>query len=60
MAIDPVCKMEVNPARAAATVEFLGQHYYFCSSACHKAFTSDPDKYAKATPPPPPQTKGRS
>ena len=29
MAIDPVCRMEVNPARAAASHEYKGKTYYF-------------------------------
>lgn len=46
MATDPVCKMDVDPAKAAAKVEYAGQVYYFCSSACHKAFNADLQKYA--------------
>lgn len=29
MAIDPVCRMEVNPVRAAAAHEYQGTTYYF-------------------------------
>lgn len=29
MAIDPVCNMEVDPARAAASCEHKGATYYF-------------------------------
>jgi len=29
MAIDPVCRMEVDPARAAAVHEYQGTTYYF-------------------------------
>jgi YHS domain-containing protein len=29
MAIDPVCRMEVDPARAAAAHEYQGTMYYF-------------------------------
>ncbi len=46
MAIDPVCKMNVAPDKAAAKVDYAGQSYYFCSDACHKAFSTDPQKYA--------------
>lgn len=46
MAIDPVCKMNVEPEMAAAKAEHAGQVYYFCSKACHKAFTAEPQKYA--------------
>lgn len=50
MAIDPVCKMNVEPAKAAASADYGGQMYYFCSEACHKAFTADPRKYASGAP----------
>lgn len=50
MMIDPVCKMQVDPAKAAAKVEYAGQTYYFCSDACHKAFTDAPQQYTGAAP----------
>jgi len=50
MAIDPVCKMKVDPAKAAAKVAYAGQTYYFCSDACHKAFSTDPQQYAGRAP----------
>lgn len=53
MAKDPVCKMNVNPTEAAARVEYQGKTYYFCSSACHKAFKADPTKYLRPQPQPP-------
>lgn len=46
MATDPVCKMKVEPVKAAAKADYDGQVYYFCSEACHKAFTEEPQKYA--------------
>ena len=51
MAIDPVCKMEVEPTKAAAKAEYLGQVFYFCSEPCHQAFTATPQQYAGGTPP---------
>ena len=45
MAIDPVCKMEVDENGAAATSEYKGQTYYFCAVGCKKAFEEDPEKY---------------
>jgi P-type Cu+ transporter len=47
MAIDPVCKMEVDEAQAAATSEYNGKKYYFCAVGCKKAFDQDPEKYLK-------------
>jgi len=45
MAIDPVCGMTVDPARAAATVALDGASYYFCSKGCAAKFHADPKKY---------------
>jgi len=45
MAIDPVCKMEVDPRTAAARAEYQGQTYYFCAPGCKVAFEKDPEKY---------------
>lgn len=45
MAIDPVCKMEVEESKAAATSEYEGKKYYFCAVGCKKAFDQNPDKY---------------
>lgn len=44
---DPVCGMEVDPAKAAAKVEYKGKTYYFCAAACKKAFEKDPERYLK-------------
>jgi YHS domain-containing protein len=45
MAIDPVCKMDVQETKAAATSEYKGKKYYFCAIACKKAFDQNPEKY---------------
>ena len=45
MAIDPVCKMEVEESKAAATSEYKGKKYYFCAVGCKKAFDKDPERY---------------
>lgn len=50
MTTDPVCKMDVEPAKAAATIEYAGQVYYFCSAGCHKAFSAAPQTYVGAAP----------
>ncbi len=46
MAKDPVCGMDVEEAKAAATSEYKGKTYYFCAVGCKKGFDSDPEKYA--------------
>ena len=45
MALDPVCKMQVDEKKAAATSAYKGTTYYFCASGCKKAFDSAPEKY---------------
>jgi len=55
MALDPVCGMTVDPARAAAAVEHDGITYYFCSKGCAAKFNADPGKYLSGTREPMPQ-----
>ena len=31
MAVDPVCKMDVDEEKAPATAEYNGKTYYFCA-----------------------------
>jgi Cu+-exporting ATPase len=45
MAVDPVCKMTVEPARAAAQSSYQGQTYYFCAVSCKQKFDREPQKY---------------
>jgi YHS domain-containing protein len=42
---DPVCKMDVDPSRAAATSTYKGDTYYFCSAQCKQRFDSDPESF---------------
>jgi YHS domain-containing protein len=48
MAIDPVCKMQATPDKAAATAQYDGETYYFCAPGCKVAFEKDPEKYLEA------------
>jgi YHS domain-containing protein len=48
MAIDPVCKMEVDEKKAPAKFLYKGKMYYFCAPGCKKAFESNPEKYLAA------------
>jgi Cu+-exporting ATPase len=43
---DPVCGMEVDPSKAAASVEHQGATVHFCSQRCAERFRSTPEKYA--------------
>jgi YHS domain-containing protein len=45
MAVDPVCGMKVEEAKAAALSEYKGKKYYFCAISCKKAFDQNPEKY---------------
>jgi Cu+-exporting ATPase len=47
MAVDPVCKMKVEPETAAAEAEYKGKTYYFCAPGCKVAFEKNPEKYLK-------------
>jgi Cu+-exporting ATPase len=49
-AVDPVCGMTVDPARAAGSVEYNGQTYYFCSPHCVQKFRANPAAYLGAAP----------
>ncbi|MBI2933966.1 MAG: YHS domain-containing protein [Chloroflexi bacterium] len=46
MAKDPVCGMDVDEKKPAATSNYQGKTYYFCAKACKIAFDKAPDKYA--------------
>jgi P-type Cu+ transporter len=48
VAQDPVCKMEVDPKKAAAQSSYQGQKIYFCAVGCKEKFDASPDKYMKA------------
>ena len=51
MQTDPVCRMQVEPERAAARAEHKDMTYYFCSRGCRRTFVANPDKYARASTP---------
>jgi Cu+-exporting ATPase len=51
MAIDPVCGMEVDPAKAAERFTHGSTTYYFCCDGCRAAFQADPAKYLGKPPP---------
>jgi Cu+-exporting ATPase len=42
---DVVCGMDIEPATAAASVEYEGKIYYFCSESCHQRFVAAPDQF---------------
>jgi Cu+-exporting ATPase len=44
-AVDPVCGMTVDPARAPASCTYEGTTYYFCNPGCARKFDADPRRY---------------
>jgi Cu(I)/Ag(I) efflux system membrane fusion protein len=50
LAKDPVCGMDVSPAKAEKAgrrSEFQGKSYYFCSDECKEQFDRSPEKYVR-------------
>lgn len=45
---DPVCGMEVDEKKPAATSVYHGKAYYFCAAACEATFLKAPEKYVAA------------
>jgi YHS domain-containing protein len=45
MAKDPVCRMEVDEKKAAATYEYKGRTFYFCAVGCKDKFAQTPEKF---------------
>ena len=48
---DPVCGMQVNPSKAAGSLEYEGTRYHFCSRGCFAKFEADPAKYLRSDTP---------
>jgi P-type Cu+ transporter len=49
---DPVCHMIVQPESAAASIEYQGKTYYFCSVNCLKKFRENPETFLAPEPQP--------
>jgi len=45
MAIDPICKMEVDEKTAKYKSVYKGETYYFCAPGCKKEFDDNSEKY---------------
>jgi len=45
MAIEPICKMNVNEKSAKWVSGYKGKKYYFCAPGCKKEFDENPEKY---------------
>jgi Cu+-exporting ATPase len=42
---DPVCKMQIDSEKAAATSQYRDQTIYFCAPGCKAKFDQEPEKY---------------
>lgn len=45
MAKDPVCGMQIDEKKAAATTVYQGTLYAFCSAACKGTFEKSPTRF---------------
>ncbi len=48
LALDPVCGMRIDPAKAAGSTEYQGKTIYFCCQGCLRKFVADPGRYLAA------------
>ncbi|MBX7184212.1 MAG: heavy metal translocating P-type ATPase [Vicinamibacteria bacterium] len=48
LALDPVCGMRIDPAKAAGSTEYQGRTIYFCCQGCLRKFAADPGRYIAA------------
>jgi Cu+-exporting ATPase len=53
---DPVCGMNVDPAKTKHVSDHGGKKYFFCCASCVEKFQADPKKYLN--PPPPARAAG--
>ncbi len=43
--VDPVCRMTVDPDRAAGRLVYEGTSYFFCTLACAGEFAREPERF---------------
>jgi adenylate cyclase len=51
LALDPVCRMAVDPDHAAGRLMYEGTVYFFCTLACAGAFARQPETFTSAADP---------
>ncbi len=44
---DPVCGMQIDSVKAAASETVGGETYCFCSASCHSKFRANPERYVR-------------
>lgn len=47
LAIDPVCRMAVDPAHTAGRLSYNDATYFFCTLTCAGAFAQHPERFAQ-------------
>lgn len=47
LATDPVCHMRMVTDDAAASLDYQGHRFYFCTQSCHDEFAAAPEHFAK-------------
>lgn len=47
LAIDPVCRMAVDPDHAAGRLSYQATTYFFCTLSCAGAFARHPERFAR-------------
>ena len=52
IAVDPVCGMKVDPAKAVFTAQYGGKDYFFCCKGCLEKFQANPEKVLSGPPKP--------
>jgi class 3 adenylate cyclase/YHS domain-containing protein len=50
LAIDPVCRMAVDPDHAAGRLNYEDATYFFCTLACAGEFARHPERFAQRSP----------
>jgi adenylate cyclase len=45
--VDPVCRMAVDPDRAAGRLLYEGTAYFFCTLACAGEFAREPERFVR-------------
>ena len=51
---DPVCGMEVDPAKTPHKAHYEGHEYFFCSARCRSKYQKEPSRYTPSAPRPMP------
>jgi Cu+-exporting ATPase len=58
--VDPVCGMNVDPAKAAGRAAYEGRTYLFCSASCQHKFEANPGSFVQGRATAPTQAHGHA